>query len=167
MARLAAFKHLVHWTVVSWGDDPILPITECMTSRLDLRPQQGFTLIELIVVVLIIATLAAIALPAFLGQRAKAFDGAAKSDARTVVSAMEACYTEVNRYDPCPDGDPGVTLGAGPGEVEITPAGDTYVIVSHSRTGNTFTFEKFADQTVDRTCTDTGDPRGGCVGGVW
>jgi prepilin-type N-terminal cleavage/methylation domain-containing protein len=138
-----------------------------MNRRIDSRAQNGFTLIELMIVILVIAILSAIALSAFLGQRSKAHDGAAKSDARTVVSAMEACYTELARYDPCPDSDPGAPIGTGPGEVEITPSGDTYVIVSHSRTGNTFTVTKLADQTVVRTCSDAGDPRGGCVGGSW
>jgi type IV pilus assembly protein PilA len=138
-----------------------------MNSRIDIRAQNGFTLIELLAVIFIIGVLSAIALPAFLGQRAKAQDGAAKSDARTVVTAMESCYTEVDRYDPCPGGHPGAPFGSGPGQVEVAPAGDTYVIVAHSRTGNTFTVTKLADQTVIRSCNDAGDPRGGCVGGQW
>jgi type IV pilus assembly protein PilA len=39
---------------------------------------------------LIIGILAAIALPAFLGQRAKGQDGEAKSNARNMVSQVEA-----------------------------------------------------------------------------
>jgi type IV pilus assembly protein PilA len=138
-----------------------------MNRRLDPRSQDGFTLIELTIVVLIIAILSAIALPAFLGQRAKGQDAAAKSNARTLVSAMESCYTEVTLYDPCPDSGTGIPIGTAPGEVEVTPAGNTYLIVAHSQTGNTFTAEKHLDATVTRTCSDAGNPRGGCVGGVW
>lgn len=138
-----------------------------MTSRSSRRGEAGFTLIELLVVILVIAILAAIAMPALLGQRAKANDGAAKSDARTVVTAMDACYTELQKYDGCPGTDVGVPVGTGRGETEFSGSGDTYEIVAHSRSGNTFTIAKLADQSVERTCTDAGSTIGGCVGGVW
>jgi|RhiMetdeSRZDD1v2_1073273.scaffolds.fasta_scaffold2401381_2 type IV pilus assembly protein PilA len=138
-----------------------------MNPELDHRAQDGFTLIELLVVILLIGILAAIALPALLGQNAKARDGIAKSDVRTVVSAMEGCYTEESRYDTCPGPDSGVPLGTGVGQVEVNGLGDTYVLVARSVSGNTFTVTKRADQTLVRTCSDAGSTQGGCVGGVW
>ena len=62
------------------------------------QDEKGFTLIELLVVILIIGILAAIALPAFLNQRGKAQDAAAKSDVRSAQTAMETWYTDNQTY---------------------------------------------------------------------
>src|SRR5215203_6571619 len=62
------------------------------------QDEKGFTLIELLVVILIIGILAAIALPAFLNQRGKAQDTEAKTEARTMQTAMETLYTDEQDY---------------------------------------------------------------------
>jgi type IV pilus assembly protein PilA len=56
--------------------------------------ESGFTLIELLVVILIIGILAAIAIPAFLNQKGKASDAAAKVQARTAQTAAETYGTD-------------------------------------------------------------------------
>ncbi len=54
----------------------------------------GFTLIELLVVMIIIGILAAIAIPVFLSQRAKAQDSATKADASTVGKEVATYYVD-------------------------------------------------------------------------
>jgi type IV pilus assembly protein PilA len=139
-------------------------------ERID-EGQMGFSLIELLVVILIIGVLAAIALPAFLGQRQKGQDSSAKSAARNLVSAVESFYVTSKTYvGAASDNDvqkSGV-LGSGAGQADISTATTSgYTLVGHSASGNSFTISKTgAGNTIDRTCTTTGS--GGCPGnGSW
>jgi len=60
--------------------------------------EEGFTLIELMVVVLIIAILIAIAIPTFLGARQRANNRAAQSSLRNALTAAKTLYTDQNDY---------------------------------------------------------------------
>ncbi|NIA26070.1 MAG: prepilin-type N-terminal cleavage/methylation domain-containing protein [Gammaproteobacteria bacterium] len=66
--------------------------------RKGLRNDEGFTLVELMVVVLIIAILMAIAIPTFLGARQKAQDRAAQSDLRNGLTAAKVFYVDGETY---------------------------------------------------------------------
>jgi type IV pilus assembly protein PilA len=60
---------------------------------------KGFTLIELMVVVMIIAVLLAIAIPTFLGSKSKAEDRSAQSSLRNAVTAAKTIYTDSSDYE--------------------------------------------------------------------
>ena len=69
-----------------------------MQRRLQGEREGGFTLIELMVVVLIIAILIAIAIPTFLGARTRAQDRAAQSNLRNALTAEKSYYTDAQAY---------------------------------------------------------------------
>ena len=56
--------------------------------------EEGFTLIELMVVVLIIAILVAIAVPTFMGARSRAQDRSAQSTARNALTSGRVLFTD-------------------------------------------------------------------------
>ncbi len=134
------------------------------------QDEKGFTLIELLVVILIIGILAAIALPAFLNQRGKAQDTEAKSEARTMQTAMETYYTDEQTYA----GQTAATLkviepaiGSGKATPAVnTAAVDNYEVQSTSKTGNVFKINKDNNGNVVRSCT-TGAKFGCPTSGSW
>jgi type IV pilus assembly protein PilA len=62
------------------------------------KNQQGFTLIELMIVIAIIGILAAIAIPQFSAYRQRSYNSAAQADLRNAATAQEAYYVDWSTY---------------------------------------------------------------------
>jgi type IV pilus assembly protein PilA len=135
---------------------------------------EGFTLIEVLVVCLIIAILTAIALPTFLRQQNSAQDADAKSNARNLVSHVEACQASTNDYTEC---DTTAELGTtGLPAVDGAPVADgtvgvaastrsTFTVTAQSRHDHvTFSIAKVAPGVIQHMCSG---PGGGCTNGAW
>jgi len=109
-----------------------------------MRRAAGFTLVELLVVVAVIGTLAALALPQFAGQKGKGYDARVMQDARNAATAEEAYY--------------GYTLGYFSGDCSLMPGVNLSPGVGCTATGlaNSFTIRTSHPQAT-RTCTWTSD----------
>jgi type IV pilus assembly protein PilA len=137
------------------------------------KGESGFTLVELLVVMLILGLLAAIAIPAFFNQRDKANDADAKATAKTAQIAMETYATDNNGSYAAADVtklkaiEP--TLPAAAPLAVSGIAATTYTITVTSDTGTTFSIARAATGTVTYTCGPAANQgKGGCpTGGNW
>lgn len=149
------------------------------------QDESGFTLVELLVVMLILGILAAIAIPAFFNQKNKATDSQAKTFARTAQTAMEsyatdnqgsyadATVTDLVKIEPTLIGAPTdaqYTGGTGDG-MTVSSTDDSYDIVVTSAatdpaTGanDTFGVSRNSDGNVTHPCTPDGV--NGCPAGA-
>ena len=80
------------------------------TRDYDSAREAGFSLVELLVVMLIIGILAAIAIPIFLSQKQNAYDAQAKADIHGAAIAEESYWADFQTYI----GEPTFTSAAVP-----------------------------------------------------
>ena len=134
----------------------------------------GFTLIELLIVMLILGILTAIAIPAFLNQRHRAYDAAAKTQVRKAATAEEIYATDnhdvyatetvdVNDAGPLAMIEP--TLKDTPSVTATANGSSGYTLISTAAgtAADVFTYTD-SNGSVTRTCSGNG---GGCAHGTW
>lgn len=148
-------------------------------SRTRAREQSGFSLIELLVVILILGILAGIAIPLFLSQKGKATDASAKEVVRTGSQAAETYATDhageyagmepkvLHEYEHAL-----LTSASGNSAylsvAEAKEGGKGYLVTATSSNGDTFSIAKKEDGTIKRTCeVAAGSGPSGCQSGSW
>jgi type IV pilus assembly protein PilA len=133
--------------------------------------EQGFSLIELLVVCLVIAALCAIAIPQFLQQSAKAKDASAKELVHSAQVTAEALSTEdEGSYENVTTAElkrlePSLPVEASTSHaylLETTHSAGGYSITATATDGDELTITKDSSGVITRTCAS---PSNGCSEG--
>lgn len=155
-----------------------------------LNSERGFTLIEILVVILIVGVLTSIAVPTFLGQQTKGQDACSKSMAKQMHTAAETYFqdnhnsyggmsvddlsaieTSITSSGGCAEGSGTQSTGltGGPGGCSGAPGTDSFCVGSLSDTGNWFMIQLSSGRSIAKVCSVGGSSGpGGCQSGdVW
>jgi type IV pilus assembly protein PilA len=135
----------------------------------------GFTLVELMVVVLVIAILIAVAMPAYVAQRAKAQDLSMRSDVRNYITLVLDCHNDTQDWSVCVTQTQLGAAGFGITDVASNYNGLNYQMVSaQTPIGNRFWVNinpangKVTSRQCDHNFGSGSLPNGACpASGTW
>jgi type IV pilus assembly protein PilA len=147
--------------------------------------ERGFTLIELMVVVLVIAILLAVAIPTFLGARERANDRAAQSNLRNALTNQLTFYADDQQFTQ----DPAELSGLDSSQLYAVPPasvppsgtgiyvevintfqpGDTVLLGARTPDGTCFWIRNVGDKNLPRFAENAcfGDPTVLPFGDAW
>jgi len=133
----------------------------------------GYSLIELLVVILILGVLSAIAIPSFLSQQTKGYDAQAKSLARSAETTAEAIasehdglYQEVTEKSINAE-EPAIPIVASKHEAylsKVISSASEYKITTKATNGDELTIHRNAAGEISRECVSP-STKTGCDGG--
>lgn len=122
--------------------------------------QDGFTMIEVLVVVSIVGTLAAVAIPGFTSQRGRAQDAVAKDSVRLAAVTLQTWATETLTFNATKadliETEPELRNAR---NLTISGTDSTYRITVDSvpgPNGGTFAIARANDGSLKRTCSNRG-----------
>jgi type IV pilus assembly protein PilA len=150
-----------------------------MTRRARLRADDGYTLVELVVVIIIVGVLAAIAVPLFFTQRQKGADAQARSDLRAMGDAQSTYAIDQTSYVTCAGaaacsastslGGYGFKSSTGVKIAAVADGANGVCVVAQSTSGKYFVYDSESgglstyNSTTVPTAADDGITTGACV----
>ncbi len=117
------------------------------------KSEKGFTLVELMIVIIILAVLTGIAVPSYMALRNRARESATESEMKNIATALELHQADKEDYPTTAEYTAGVVLAA---YMNPIPANDSW--------GNAYAYVSADGSTYTLTSNGSDGAAGGAVG---